>query len=301
VEFVRILYKLTALKLSNFLENLHGRIKLSAKPLFRIDTLYWNEICIVITLGSPASLGGNDMLNRPSTAIAGCIMSLVLFCISMDAAADPIDPGSQFQVTVPGVGDPISNPMGTFFFPAEVPGQPFGAGPPVPMEGIPLGAPGFGNTDTIIEVQGSLGAGETGTIPVEIVAMSLRSVDPVDIGGTLFDVEVLPDLTNPSMGTFDFTDHDDPYSGTKYISHFDVFFDIRAEEVGNPSNVIEAFGITDPWTGFSDPVFTGYSENGSHIPFGIPLQIQETYIQSHARDCALFRRAQRLTTRYSHH
>jgi hypothetical protein len=197
------------------------------------------------------------------------IQTVVFFVVAGmfgSAAAGIIAPPShQLQHVIPGdPGAPPSVP-GTWADLSTVPG--FAPGPPIPFEGVPMGLPGHGNTDTVVEILGPpVPPGGTGTIDVEMVALSLQSVDPIDIGGTLFDVEIQLSSTMPSFGTFDIVGHNDVFSDIKVVSSFDVFFDISATEVGNPTNVIFAPGVQDTLTGFSELPWIGFIENASHIP-----------------------------------
>ncbi len=119
----------------------------------------------------------------------------------------------------------------------------------------------LGNTDTLVLRTGSLGDGETGTIDAEIIGLSLKSVTPVSISGSPFDVfliinqelekvnpdgsplaggdgdgicesgeECKPLLTDidvtgeDSPGTLDILSHTD--EGGTFSSFFDLFVDI---------------------------------------------------------------------------
>jgi hypothetical protein len=84
----------------------------------------------------------------------------------MPASAGPIGPGFDLFQTVP--------------FTAEL--SVLGM---VPLVGVPIGP---GNTDTIVQRMGDLPSGEGGMLPIELVALSLMSSQPVDIGGSFFDV-----------------------------------------------------------------------------------------------------------------
>ena len=187
---------------------------------------------------------------------------------SHNAVAGTIGPPShQLQHTIPGFeGQPI-NEAGTFFFPAAVLGQPFGSGPRVALEGVPLGLPAHGNADTTYESSGpTLPPGGTGTIDIEMVSLSLRSVDPVDIGGTLFNLGFSLSSAQPSLGTQDITSHDDLSNEIKVVTVLDVLIDITASEVGNSTNTIFAPGIADNLCGFCQAPWIGFSENASHVP-----------------------------------
>ena len=62
----------------------------------------------------------------------------------------------------------------------------------VPLQGKPIGSH---NIDTIVERLQGISPfdppSDQGTIPIELVALSLVSVEPIDLGGMLFDLEVI--------------------------------------------------------------------------------------------------------------
>ena len=141
--------------------------------------------------------------------------------ISNKAWALPIGLGFDLFKTPPG---------GAFL---EVPG-----GMMIPMMGKGIGG---SDTDTIVERKAGLPAGGTGDIPIELVALSLQSVTPVDMGGSFFDVFVTldavgfpdvpqPDRLPPSLGMMMIMSHDDPNGGT-FDSFFDVFADVILRDV----------------------------------------------------------------------
>ena len=108
-------------------------------------------------------------------ALLGCVALLVAVvtwgCVAKADAASVLL-GSDYLTTLPG----------TFF---DFPG--IGV---VPLEGRPIGP---GNTDTIVQRQEDAnlpGMGSSDTIPIEMVALSLQSTAPVNIGGSFFDVFV---------------------------------------------------------------------------------------------------------------
>lgn len=116
--------------------------------------------------------------------------------------------------------DYLQTQTGTFFnF-----GPPIG---PVNFEGKPIGP---GMTDTILQRQADAVIGGP-AIPIELVALSLQSTAPVNIGGSFFDVFVGLDPSHPSTGTM--TIHGSLSGGT-FDSFFDVFFDAHFVEEGGP-------------------------------------------------------------------
>ncbi len=68
-------------------------------------------------------------------------------------------------------------------------------------------------------------------IPIEIVALELRSVAPISLSSSFFDVFV--ELSAPGTGQMQLSGG--PTGGT-FTSFFDVFVDINLVEVGNPGN-----------------------------------------------------------------
>jgi len=140
--------------------------------------------------------------------------------------AGPIDPGLDYLFTPAGGGQ------------ISIPG---GSPDPVLLVGVPLGPLTLGNTDTIIQRTTGLPAGGTGTIDVEIISMSLRGIDPVEISSSFFDVFVSLDPGNPSLGEIEILTHDDVAGGGTFSSFFDVFVQIDLFEVGNPGNQITLF------------------------------------------------------------
>lgn len=125
--------------------------------------------------------------------------------------------------------DLLSTPIGGAFI--DIPDPIVPGGVRVDLRGAPIGP---GDTDTIVERLAGLPDGQIGIIDVELVALSLVSVDPVDIGGTLFDVFVALNPQIPSLGQIDITSHG-PNGGT-FDSFFDVFVEVTFSEVGNPGN-----------------------------------------------------------------
>jgi len=101
-----------------------------------------------------------------------------------------------------------------------------------------------------VERKTGLPAGGVGVIDAEIVALSLMSIAPANIGGSFFDVFVTINAAPgwgglattiplpPSLGTLTITEHDDGAGGGTFDSFFDVFAELKLVEVGNPSNTI---------------------------------------------------------------
>ena len=146
-------------------------------------------------------------------AVSKCLPALALVMgvgLPGPGLALPILPGS----------DLLTTPDGTAFV-----DTPFGR---VDLKSKPIGP---GSTDTIVERFGTLDDGQTGSIPVELVALSLVSVDPVDVGvGMFFDVFVTLDPSRPSLGEIIILSHDDgpgpDEGGGEFESFFDVFVQV---------------------------------------------------------------------------
>ena len=118
----------------------------------------------------------------------------------------------------------------------------------VPLEGKPFetltGSGSLWNTDTIVErTQGlnPFSVDDTGTVDIELVALSLKSIAPVDIGGTLFDIEILSGnlFGEPSNFLGSMTiNHRDPNGGT-FVSILPVSAKLIFTEVGNFFNTFD--------------------------------------------------------------
>lgn len=158
------------------------------------------------------------------------------------ASADPIGPGFDLFATLPGAAVCLDPPLCTII---------------VALMGVPLDPSNLGDTDTI--VQRPLGADNfPATIPAELVALHLHSVEPIPIGGSFFDVDVRR-LPSP-LGSMTIT-HELPMGGT-----FDSILPVNARltftEVGNPNNTFTR--------DVSDTLF-GSSTWGHEAPPGYPM------------------------------
>ncbi len=147
----------------------------------------------------------------------------------MPALALTIDPGFDlFQTNSPGSFVDLSD------FIAGIP-DPL----TVPLQGVPAG-PNLGNTDTIVRRLSGIDPfpnGSEATIDIELVALQLVSISPVNIGGNWYDVGitdgVFTELFRGQMTIF--RDSDDG-------GRFDMFLDVQLtktlKEVGNENNGI---------------------------------------------------------------
>jgi hypothetical protein len=112
------------------------------------------------------------------------------------------------------------------------------------LTGLPIGP---GNTDTIVQRKDPVAIPPGGTIPpnapipIELVALSLQSVNPVNIGGTNFNLRVLGgDLLIPRSspdGSITNLTHNDPVGGT-FDSILPIDVDLIFTQVGNPANIV---------------------------------------------------------------
>jgi len=155
------------------------------------------------------------------------------------ASATLVQPGEDFFATVPGPGPDGSEIMfpADFFFPGSNPAM-------VPLEGVPLF---FGDdTDTIVRRSGPPCCdmpGDSATVDIELVALSLRSIAPVDIGGSLFDIEIFGGSyfgIDQRIGSMTIT-RDLVLDGGTFDALLPVDADLVFTEVGNPANFFDVF------------------------------------------------------------
>jgi hypothetical protein len=103
--------------------------------------------------------------SRPHLCAGLCLL-IGVFCAAAAAVADPIDPGFDFFNTPPG-GAFVDLGMG-----------------PIPLEGVPLPNFALGLTDTVVSrMDPGPPDGGTGIVPIELVALHLKSVAPIDPDG----------------------------------------------------------------------------------------------------------------------
>ena len=139
-------------------------------------------------------------------------------------------------------------------------GQPF-TGVPLGSFSFPgIGVRGTGNTDTIVQREASASAPTT-TLPIEMLALQLMSVDAIGPGGshlfiTLQSARGGPATTGQMVINFDPEPPslEDPH-GT-FDSFFDVFFDLRIDSVNGTiiaSDSGKLFTGLDDLPGVNDP------------------------------------------------
>lgn len=161
-----------------------------------------------------------------------CLVMISLFV--SQAAAVWISPGYDLFATPSGGTSYIKTPYGQ----AELQGVPFGPG----------------DTDTIIKrinpVPNPIPANGTGTFDIEIMALFLKSVNPLNVGGNPADLYItinklgLPNIPQSislpaSSGMATITSHDDSLGsggGGKFDSFFDVFADVIITMPGGDPN-----------------------------------------------------------------
>lgn len=122
----------------------------------------------------------------------------------------------------------------------------------VDLEGRPIGP---GNTDTIVQRQADAilpTVGSSDTIPIEMVALSLQSIDPVNVGGSFFDVFVHLTPGTSSVGEMtinhEFADDGTAPEGT-FTSFFDLFFTVDLTPTGGGAPLSQDFVsrlVSDP-------------------------------------------------------
>jgi hypothetical protein len=166
------------------------------------------------------------------------------------------------------LADPVVEP-GYDLFETESPGTTLLG---IELESVSLGLYDFGggpqpvgNSDTIIEREQKAEPGkdavpggsskfttppepDVGLIAIELVALQLRSVDPVDLGAGLDFYYITLQESTPSLGEMAIT-FDDPDGGT-FDSSFAVFYDLRIGALDGPIVSSSSFDMTssdNPW------------------------------------------------------
>jgi hypothetical protein len=168
-----------------------------------------------------------DQLANKHTGLASNEEDFYVVKILSECTADLVDchivgPG---KVESTGPGPDVA--MGTDYFTTQG-GTHFNFGDgigDVQFEGVSI----VGTADTIVERQLDAAVGPGGTskpIPIQIVGFSLKSISPVNVGGTMFDVFVKLDPANLAndTGTMTISENSAGTGGT-FISHLTVFFE----------------------------------------------------------------------------
>ena len=170
-----------------------------------------------------------------TTCIAVAVAMVAL--TGSTASAISIGLGSDFLQTLPGGGEVDLTGL-----------NPWGIGV-VPMTGLAVGP---GQTDTIIKRTTALPPGGTGTIDAEIVALSLRSVDPVlaDFGTGFEAAHVYVNLNPAPVGPFnnkgvlEILGHDDSVPAGDANGTFSSAFNLN----------VNVFVRADDFTGAVGPI-----------------------------------------------
>jgi hypothetical protein len=191
-----------------------------------------------------------ELMNRSKINKIGRQTTVVFFlaattvCSTEVALAANVLLGSDYFTTLPGThyDFPSQNIPGVGIVdPPDIQfrGRPFGPTNPLPVgPPPPAGYPSSaflapGNIDTIVQRQQNAilpGIGSSATIPTEMVALSLESVAPVNLGGIPFNVFV--HLTPGTNSTGQMTiNHEFADNGTilregTFSSFFDIFFTV---------------------------------------------------------------------------
>lgn len=164
----------------------------------------------------------------------------------------PIDPFAPIGVF--DEFDVVSNPLGTFDF------------------GDGMGAVDVGLADMIVRRDGdAISEFGSATVPIEIVALSLRSVEPVDVGGD--DPEFLyvgldSDPNNASTGEYEFFFFGPPDS--QFVGDYGATFNLNYEtRIGAADGPVFETGSVQMQTGgFGSTPFTHFPTGVS--PFNAP-------------------------------
>jgi hypothetical protein len=183
------------------------------------------------------------------------LRAVLLMClISSPAWADPISPGFDLFETPAGSSSVDLTGMGLGVIPLE------GYRPPVSaLFSPPWNNPAVNDTDTIVQRLAGISplpVGGSGTIPIELVALSLQSVAPVNIGGNFYDLTVLGgSLLTPSdpspVGNM-IVNHTISNGGT-FNATLPVHATLTFTQVGNPLNTFsqpfaDIFSSTSVWS-----------------------------------------------------
>src|SRR5260221_6761218 len=163
---------------------------------------------------------------------------LLVLGFSMAVSAADIDP------TVPSVA------LGSDYF-ATQPGTHFNFGGgigDVNLLGLPIGP--F-NTDTIIQRRADAVLGGQ-PIPIQMVALSLKSTAPVSVGGSFFDVFITLDPANLANDTGTMSIAGNTTAGGTFSSALNVFFQAHFAPTGAGSafDVFNQVAVTSsgtPW------------------------------------------------------
>lgn len=176
------------------------------------------------------------------TRFVGSVFAMAVLLILYTpptAQAQEVLPGFDLFLSLPGTSATLPTPFGDV---------------DVQFKGVPLGP--NGETDTIVRRHGGsgvpMGIGDEVTVPIEIVALNLVSVAPVEIGGAKFDVTATA-LPSP-MGNM--TIKKNSANGGTFDSMLPVLTKITFTDVDDPANM------------FMNQISKQFQGNGiwSHLP-----------------------------------
>ncbi len=128
--------------------------------------------------------------------------------------------------------------LGSDYF-KTLPGTSFDFGPGIGLVNFTGNPVGPGTTDTIVQRQADATIGGS-AIPIQIVALSLMSTAPVNVGGSFFDVFVTLDPAKLAKDTGAMTIHGSLAGGT-FDSMLNVFFDAHFAPVGGGTGFFDVF------------------------------------------------------------
>jgi hypothetical protein len=148
------------------------------------------------------------------------------------------------------LGDPFAGPSLWDLWPITVIDIP-GVGP-VDMTGKYVGP---GTTSAVIYREADLplpNVGDSGTVPIKMLDLSLKSTHPVSLGASFFDVfvELDPAALDLNVGAMTITRTSN--DGGTFDASVDVHGKVTATEVGNPSNM-QVFSFFDVFVTLDAP------------------------------------------------
>jgi hypothetical protein len=209
------------------------------------------------------------LIRNPGSLILLCVLVIASQTVTRAAEIEGIKAGTDWLVTQPG----------TFIF---------FMGGTVPMMGNPASP---GGPDTIVQRLSDTivpdVSGDIATTPTMMTLLALKSVSPVNVSGSFFDVYVNLDPGHTTSGTLTLTQtvNGEGIPEGTFTSFFDVFFDISltpagqsqaACSIGNNCSAQEAMlNGTGSWTDDTTGVFVvgnvNYSApNDNHVAMQIP-------------------------------
>lgn len=168
-----------------------------------------------------------------------CSLRIRMVLMGLMATAGMTSPVS--AITVVGGQDFLTTDSGAFLD-FSLLGSPLGLGV-VTFAGNPVGP---GSSDTIIKRTGSgelSGVGDSTLVQIEFVALSLTSLSPVDVGGTLFTIRLGLDDASPSQGTYEIRLDDDGTPSGSVASFFDVFLELTLVDPSTGETVQALSGL----------------------------------------------------------